>query len=276
MNRSSGFQFGLLLTPFFVEKVTMCRFSMTFVTCFALAALSGANALADVIAGTAYIDPSIYKINGVEQVSSQYDGGGKYRMADYTVDATGITAANGQCSNSPNGTMWLTDAATTGTPNAPLPAYITFDLGANYDLTSTRVWNYNEAFASYLNGGTGGYYCEGSQDVTISVSHVANPTPADWTAVSYTYLGNPTTQFAEATFLSSYTGDTYALSGADDVRLVKFDITTNYPGAYFPQAVGLAEVRLQGTPTPAPEPTVLVLLATGLLGLLAYAWRRRK
>ena len=28
--------------------------------------------------------------------------------------------------------------------------------------------------------------------------------------------------------------------------------------------------------TTVPEPSVIVLLATGLLGLLAYAWRKRK
>ena len=28
--------------------------------------------------------------------------------------------------------------------------------------------------------------------------------------------------------------------------------------------------------TPVPEPSTLLLTATGLLGLLAYAWRRRR
>lgn len=35
-------------------------------------------------------------------------------------------------------------------------------------------------------------------------------------------------------------------------------------------------VSVSGTAVPTPEPTAIVLLATGLLGLLAYAWRNRK
>jgi len=38
--------------------------------------------------------------------------------------------------------------------------------------------------------------------------------------------------------------------------------------------IGVDNVSL--TFTPAPEPSALVLLAMGLFGLLAYAWRKRK
>jgi hypothetical protein len=52
-----------------------------------------------------------------------------------------------------------------------------------------------------------------------------------------------------------------------------------YLGAYIdtnasPSWVGFDSVSL--TATPAPEPSAIVLLATSLIGLLAYAWRKRK
>ena len=39
---------------------------------------------------------------------------------------------------------WLTDGAAQ-TDGALSAAYITFDLGANYNLTGMHVWNYNNA-----------------------------------------------------------------------------------------------------------------------------------
>jgi hypothetical protein len=39
-----------------------------------------------------------------------------------------------------------------------------------------------------------------------------------------------------------------------------------------PSTVFLSEVPA----APAPEPSAIVLVATGLIGLLAYAWRKRK
>ena len=166
--------------------------------------------------------------------SSQLPG----READRTMDGSGLDGT-GQHTDYPNGTMWETDAATTGTPNAPLPAYITFDLGANYDLASTHVWNYNEMFANYA----GYYYARGCKDVTISVASTAtNP--------KFRSLGSFV--FAEATHLDTYAGETYNLSGASNVRLVRFEITSVYPDVHFPQAAGLSEVRFEGTPVPAP------------------------
>ena len=48
-----------------------------------------------------------------------------------------------------------------------------------------------------------------------------------------------------------------------------------WPGAGYTND-GAYAVQLAQVPTPTPEPSTLLLLATGLLGLLAYAWRKWK
>ena len=61
------------------------------------------------------------------------------------------------------------------------------------------------------------------------------------------------------------------------MKAVKIAYTSNWwvSGDYAGYATeyGLSKVRFGAS---TPEPRTLVLLATGLLGLLAYAWRKRK
>ena len=78
----------------------------------------------------------------------------------------------------------------------------------------------------------------------------------------------------------------------DDV-LIGSALTTNYPGniSDYDLSTGATGATVTGGvvevdyirimpgiygPGVIPEPSTLVLLATGLLGLLAYAWRKRK
>ncbi len=156
------------------------------------------------------------------------------RQALHTVDGSGLTG--GYHGNAPDPTMWLTHG-TYRAPNDPLPAQITFDLEAVYDLDRFHVWNYNEVGGTFTN--------RGADDVTISVASAAGG--------PFTSLGN--FNFAKADGTSAYAGETIDLSAyaaADNARLVRFDITSNHNGdADF---AGLSEVQFSGDFVAEPPP----------------------
>lgn len=69
-----------------------------------------------------------------------------------------------------------------------------------------------------------------------------------------------------------YTDDLFLAGGpAADVRAVKIVYSSNFSDGV-DKVCQLSEVRFSAT----PEPGTITILTTGLIGLLAYAWRKRK
>lgn len=148
------------------------------------------------------------------------------------VDGSGMT---GNLHGSfPNGQMWLSGAST--------PQSVVFDLGAVYDVSQLKVWNYNEAGDSPNPG-----------DALVNLGANAVSVTYGTTLSGFT-LGGATgtvgsiTSFAKASGASGYTGETF--NAPFQARYVKFDITSNYGHRVF-NSVGLSEVQFVGT-TSAP------------------------
>jgi hypothetical protein len=142
--------------------------------------------------------------------------------------------------------MWRTLKPSDGQPI--VGANVQFELGDSYDLFGFHLWNYNE----YWSGG------ESNRGIKIATVEYSTDNGTNWIS-----LGDMT--FAQASGLSSYTGEDYSfastLIGVTDVR---FTVVENHGG----DRVGLSEIRFAAV----PEPASLVLLGLGSLGFL----RKRK
>lgn len=108
---------------------------------------------------------------------------------------------------------------------------IAFDLGAAYDLDALHIWNYNETDEGKTDRGV--------RDVEVWVSE-----DADYASATFTL----------ATTISAEEGGTNAQSfplDGHEIRLVKFNILTNYGGTL----CGLSEVRFSAGASVPPTPT---------------------
>lgn len=195
---------------------------------------------ADIIAGTSYVQPvSAESPNACHPL----------RQPIRTIDGSGLNSS-GEHSILWTKQMWESD--NTG------PATISFTLSGLTELTGMHVWNYNgDTIDSVRN-----YRSAKNVDVYVS-------------ADGMNFGASPTESFifAEAPHLDTYAGEDYYFSAPVLAKAVKFVINSNFQysdGSYS----GLSEVRFMGTPT--PEPSTVVLATTALIGLLAYAWRKRR
>ena len=165
------------------------------------------------------------------------------------------------------------------------PQYVTFDLGATYNLTGTHIWNYNARESWFSNGaGWVQLFEAGMKNVSIQTSpSVTNPVWTDHFVTLDEGWGNYPPAGGTT---STYAGQEVALS-ADNVQAVRILASSTYADSnywytysYGPNfnMTGLGKVRFEGTyvgPS-TPEPSTIVLLATGVFSLLCYAWRKRK
>ncbi len=147
------------------------------------------------------------------------------RAAAFTVNGSGLSA--GQHGISADGNMWLSNGLI-ASPNDPLPAEITWDLGAPHDLTSLHVWNYNE----------------GSPDLTGRGSRLVEILTASAPGGPFTSRGTFT--LFKASGRATEPGQHLELPVAG-VRQVKFNITANHGGSG--QLAGLSEVKFYRSTT---------------------------
>jgi hypothetical protein len=214
-----------------------------------LAAPCSATFITDVTAtvGSAY-DPSYGSFNLV-------DGSG---MTPIPVVKTSVTDNHEFA-----GGMWETAANP-----AEGERWVKFDFAAPTSLNEMVIWNFNQNYT----GDPNSEWLSGLQDVVITYS------TADNTGVGSTLFAGKL-NCATGAAGQGFTDDLFVPGGpVAGVQAVKIAYTTNWgPGndgnvdPYF----GLSEVRFDNG-VPAPEPGTIVLLTTGLIGLLAYAWRKRK
>lgn len=156
-------------------------------------------------------------------------------------NGAGLASSTGNHGIVADNAMWLT-SGTAISPNDPLPAEITFDLGSAQSLTGVRVWNYNEFSTDLTN--------RGAKDVEIFTS-------PDATGETFTSAG--TFVFDRATGSTLDVGTRYGFASTlTGVRRVRLSVATNWGDAA--GMVGLSEVRFlkpysySSNPVPAKSP----------------------
>lgn len=181
----------------------------------------------------------------IEGFSAEFTAYGWDLRAVNVVNGSGLTGTPAEHAviAYPGGNSWQTDTTN-------YTGWISFDLGAEYDLARLHIWNLN--FYSPYNG-------RGAKDVDIYTSLNG----IDWTNEGR-YL------FPMATGLDGDLGFDVAAGTWSTARYVRLNILSNFGGGDNAGHVGLSEVQFFGDRAASiPEPGMIWLVLTGVTALAA-------
>ncbi len=143
-----------------------------------------------------------------------------------------------------------------GTSDTYVPQTLLFNLGKSVSLSKIYVWNFShdaEYMADYNTWDAKGFH--------VYASNAAGDLG--------TALGSGTLDMVTSL---PVTNQAFDLNGTNAVQYVKVVIDSGYAQASPGYYVDLARVRFESI----PEPCTYSLLATGLVALLCYAWKKRR
>ncbi len=192
------------------------------------------------------------------------DGTGTNVSASKTIDGSGLSDSSLVDNGDAVPASWPTNAAS----NTGVPGF-TLNYVSNFGEKDFATVTYD--FATPVNISYGHFWQYGGDDTGRSLYSAAIYVSTD--GINYTSAGTLTPGYEEAATATDDPGVNFALS-ASNVKSVRLQNMVAYNAANAQLMVGFGEIRFVGTVV--PEPSTVVLVLTGLIGLLAYAWRKRK